>query len=84
MKLYGYDWPHGGMKQLVYVDEQGHVIELEMGVGSPWGSADLTELTGVPPGLLPRMGNSLKLQLILAHEQPFEIPKRRPGQRQPQ
>jgi hypothetical protein len=49
MKLYGYDWPHGGAKQVVYVDEQGHVIELEMGVGSPWSSSDLTELTGVPP-----------------------------------
>ncbi len=49
MKLYGYDWPRGGAKQVVYVDDEGHVIELEMGLGSPWGSADLTELTGVPP-----------------------------------
>jgi hypothetical protein len=26
MKLYGYDWPHGGTKQVVYVDDQGHVL----------------------------------------------------------
>ncbi len=49
MKLYGYDWPHGGTKQVVFVDDQGHVIELEMGLDSPWQSADLTELTGAPP-----------------------------------
>ena len=49
MKLYGYDWPHGGTKQVVYVDDQGHVIELEMGLNTRWGPADLTELTGAPP-----------------------------------
>ncbi len=49
MKLCGYDWPHGGTKQVVYVDNQGHVTELEGGLESPWQSADLTELTGAPP-----------------------------------
>jgi hypothetical protein len=48
MKLYGYDWPQGGTKQVVYVDEEGHVIELEMGVERPWASADLTKQTGAP------------------------------------
>ncbi len=28
MKLCGFDWPQGGTKQVVYVDDQGHVIEL--------------------------------------------------------
>ena len=49
MKLYGYDWPHGGTKQVACVDDQGHVIELVKGLESPWQSADLTELTGAPP-----------------------------------
>ncbi len=49
MKLYGYDWPQGGRKQVVYVDDQGHVIELQEGIDIPWESADLTELTGAPP-----------------------------------
>jgi len=48
MNLYGYDWPKGGTKQVVYVDEQGHVIELFVGFGGPRQSADLTELTGAP------------------------------------
>ncbi len=49
MKLCGYDWPQGGTKQVVFVDDRGHVIELEMGLDIPWQSADLTELTGAPP-----------------------------------
>ena len=49
MKLCGYDWPQGGTKQVIYVDDQGHVIELVEGWESPWQSADLTELTGAPP-----------------------------------
>jgi hypothetical protein len=49
MKLCGYDWPQGGTKQVIYVDDQGHVIELVAGWESPWQSADLTELTGAPP-----------------------------------
>src|SRR5512135_3143462 len=28
MKLCGYDWPQGGTKQVVYVDDQEQVIEL--------------------------------------------------------
>ena len=38
MKLCGYDWPHGGRKQVVYVDDQGHVIEL-------WSIVDRAEKT---------------------------------------
>jgi hypothetical protein len=49
MKLYGYDWPQGGRKLVVYVDDQGHVIELQEGLDLPWESADLTELAGAPP-----------------------------------
>ncbi len=51
MNLYGYDWPQGGTKQVVYVDGQGHVIELCEGLEGPWQSADLTVLTASPlPG----------------------------------
>jgi hypothetical protein len=46
--LAGYDWLNGGTKQVVYVDEQGHVIELFVAAGTPWQAADLTELTGAP------------------------------------
>jgi hypothetical protein len=49
MKLCGYDWPQGGTKQVVFVDDQGRVIELVRGLESPSQSADLTELTGAPP-----------------------------------
>jgi catechol 2,3-dioxygenase-like lactoylglutathione lyase family enzyme len=49
MKLCGFDWPQGGTKQVVYVDDQGHVIELVGGLEGPWQSADLTELTKAPP-----------------------------------
>jgi hypothetical protein len=46
--LAGYDWLNGGTKQVVYVDEQGHVIELFVATGTPWQWADLTQLTGAP------------------------------------
>ena len=46
--LAGYDWPSGQMKQVVYVDGQGHVIELFVAEGSPWQWVDLTVLTGAP------------------------------------
>jgi len=49
MKLCGFDWPQGGTKQVVYVDDQGHVIELVGGLESPWQFTDLTELTKAPP-----------------------------------
>ena len=48
MNLYGYDWPQGGTKQIAYVDGQSHVMELLLGFGDPWQSADLTALTGAP------------------------------------
>jgi hypothetical protein len=48
MNLYGYDWPQGGTKQIAYVDSQSHVMELLVGYGDPWQSADLTALTGAP------------------------------------
>jgi len=49
MNLHGYDWPQGGTKQIAFEDGQGHVIELLLGYGEPWQSADLTALTGAPP-----------------------------------
>jgi len=48
MNLHGYDWPQGGTKQIAYVDGQNHVMELLLGYGDPWQSADLTALTGAP------------------------------------
>ena len=33
---------------MVYVDDQGHVIELLVAVGNPWQCTDLTSLTGAP------------------------------------
>ena len=49
MNLHGYDWPQGGTKQVVYVDGQSHMMELSVGFGGSWQSADLTMLTGAPP-----------------------------------
>ena len=49
MNLYGYDWPQGGTKQIAYVDGQSHMMELFVGFGDLWQSADLTVLTGAPP-----------------------------------
>jgi hypothetical protein len=46
--LAGYDWSAGGTKQAVYVDSQGHVVELFVVAGNPWQWADLTQLTGAP------------------------------------
>jgi hypothetical protein len=46
--LAGYDWVRGKTKQVVYVDGQGHVIELLVAAGDPWQWVDLTELTGAP------------------------------------
>ena len=46
--LAGYAWSAGGTKQVVYVDGQGHVIELFVAAGNPWQWVDLTELTGAP------------------------------------
>ena len=46
--LAGYDWLNGNKKQVVYVDGQGHVIELFVAAGTPWQWVDLTELTGAP------------------------------------
>jgi hypothetical protein len=47
--LAGYDWLNGNTKQVVYVDDQGHVIELFVAPGTPWQCADLTVLTAAPP-----------------------------------
>ena len=49
MNLSGYDWPQGGTKQIAYVDGQSHMMELFVGFGDLWQSADLTVLTGAPP-----------------------------------
>src|SRR2546422_940307 len=47
--LAGYDWPNGQTKQVAYMDDQGHVIELFVARDSPWQWVDLTALTGAPP-----------------------------------
>src|SRR5690349_20383227 len=39
--LVGYDWSAGGTKQVVYVDAQGHVIELFVSAGDSWQWVDL-------------------------------------------
>ena len=44
----GYDWPAGNTKQVVYLDENDHIIELFVGVGGGWTWADLTTITGAP------------------------------------
>ncbi len=46
--IVGYDWPNGGTQQVVYVDDNGHIIELFVAVGGRWQLADLTALTGAP------------------------------------
>jgi hypothetical protein len=46
--LAGYAWSAGGTKQVVYRDQQSHVVELFVARGSPWQWVDLTALTGAP------------------------------------
>ena len=47
--LAGYSWSAGGTKQVVYSDQQSHIIELFVARESPWQWVDLTVLTGAPP-----------------------------------
>ena len=42
--LAGYDWLNGNTKQVAYVDDQGRVIELWVGLSGQWRSANLTAL----------------------------------------
>ena len=46
--LAGYTWSAGGTKQVVYSDQQSHIIELFVAKGSPWQWVDLMALTGAP------------------------------------
>ena len=47
--LSGYGWSAGDMKQVVYLDDAGHVWELSAAPGEPWSAADLTQLGGAQP-----------------------------------
>ena len=40
--LAGYAWSAGGTKQVVYSDQQSHIIELYVARESPWQWVDLT------------------------------------------
>ena len=44
----GYEWTPGGSKQVVYIDQRGHVQELASGNGTDWRASDLTALTKAP------------------------------------
>jgi hypothetical protein len=48
ISLVGYDWYNGKTKQVAYVDDRRHLIELFVATGNPWQWVDLTELTGAP------------------------------------
>lgn len=57
--IVGYDWPAGSSKQIVYIDNQGHIIELCIGIGGQWHFTNITELTGAPPADRGNLGPSL-------------------------
>ncbi|HEX4206763.1 MAG TPA: hypothetical protein VHZ51_21695 [Ktedonobacteraceae bacterium] len=46
--IVGFDWPAGGTKQVAYIDERGHIIELHVSVEGQWRITDLTEITRAP------------------------------------
>ena len=46
--LVGYAWESRPSKQVVYIAENGHIIELYIVLGDQWRWADLTELTTAP------------------------------------
>ena len=47
----GYAWSQGGTKQVVYVDDNGHIQELVVQHGGAWSGADLTSIAGAPPAI---------------------------------
>jgi hypothetical protein len=57
--IVGYDWPAGRSKQIAYIDSQGHIIELHVGIGEQWRFADITALTGAPLADRGNLGPSL-------------------------
>jgi hypothetical protein len=57
--IVGYDWPAGSSKQVAYIDNRGHIIELHVGVGGQWRFADITELTSAPLADRGNLGPSL-------------------------
>ena len=50
LRISGYAWENGRTKQVVYLTSDGHIHELFVAVGGAWDHADLTQLTGAPPG----------------------------------
>lgn len=57
--IVGYDWPTGGCKQVAYIDNQGHIIELCIGLGGQWQCTDITQLTNAPLADHGNLGPSL-------------------------
>ncbi|MBE3560193.1 MAG: hypothetical protein IMW89_13370 [Ktedonobacteraceae bacterium] len=46
--LVGYEWPAAGTKHIAYIDNNGHVQELSVGIGGQWQVADITAMTNAP------------------------------------
>jgi hypothetical protein len=46
--LWAHAWEASGSKQIVYTTAAGHIVELSVGLGSPWMWSDLTAATGAP------------------------------------
>ncbi len=44
----GYDWTQNGSKQVVYIDQRGHIQELASSDNVNWHASDLTALTKAP------------------------------------
>jgi hypothetical protein len=57
--LVGFDWPAGKTKQVAYIDNRGHIVELFAGPTGQWLYADITQLTGAPLADRGNLGPSL-------------------------
>jgi hypothetical protein len=57
--LVGYDWPAGGTKQVAYIDNRGHIVELYVSMSGNWQVADITQITGAPLADRGNLGPSL-------------------------
>ncbi len=57
--IIGYEWPAENTKQVVYIDQNGHLIELYVFAGGQWQWADLTQITGAPPANRGDLGPTL-------------------------
>lgn len=55
----GYDWAAGRSKQVAYIDNRGHIIELYVGIGGQWQFVDITQMIGAPLADRGNLGPSL-------------------------